>query len=105
MRYFFFFLISIPFVVISCDESFDVNDDWEDITIVYGILSPADQVHYLKINKAFLGPGNAYEMAGESDSIQYQFDLDVKLEYIVEDQVQQSIVFRDTIMPKDSLVV
>lgn len=105
MRYFFYLLICIPFVLISCDESFDVNDEWEDITVVYGILSPDDQVHYLKINKAFLGSGNAYEMAGESDSIQYLFDLDVRLEYIVEGTVQQSIVFRDTIMYKDSLDV
>lgn len=63
----------------ACDNSLPLNDDWEDITIVYGVLNSADTAHYIKINKAFLGDGNAYDMAKESDSIQYATELTVRL--------------------------
>ncbi len=70
----------------SCDESFEINDDWSDITIVYGVLNQYDTAHYIKINKAFLGDANVYEMAKEADSIQYASEVDVRLiEYEIVD--------------------
>lgn len=72
------FLVAL-ILLSACDDSFDLNDDWSDITIVYGVLNSTDTAHYIKINKAFLGDGNAYEMAKESDSIQYATELAVRL--------------------------
>lgn len=74
-------------VLVSCDEDFPVNGDWEDITTVYGLLNSADTAQYIKINKAFLGEGDIYEMAQIADCVQYKNTLNVKLiEYEIADE-------------------
>jgi hypothetical protein len=73
-----FFCISF-ILFISCNEDFDINGEWQDITVVYGLINQKDSIQYIKINKAFLGDGNAYEMAKEADSVQYSQELEVKL--------------------------
>ena len=72
-------LLIITSIFTSCDDDFSINDKWKDITIVYGLLNNSDTAQYIKINKAFLGNGDVYEMAAVSDSIQYDIELDVKL--------------------------
>jgi len=64
----------------SCSNELEVNADWKDITVVYGILDQNDSVHYLKITKAFLGPGDALSFAKISDSSNYPEKLDVRIE-------------------------
>lgn len=65
----------------GCKNDLDVTADYQDITLVYGLLNQNDTAHYIKINKAYLGEGNAFFMAGVSDSVNYAAaDLDVKLE-------------------------
>ncbi|HLO90408.1 MAG TPA: hypothetical protein VK172_04505 [Lentimicrobium sp.] len=71
------FVSSISFI--SCETDIDVTSEWKDITIVYGLLSQNDSIHYLKINKAFLGDGNSLEYAKEPDSLNYFGNLDVTL--------------------------
>lgn len=58
----------------SCNNDLDINADYEDITVVYGLLNQRDSVHLVKINKAFLGEGNAYDMALVADSSEYGGD-------------------------------
>ncbi|MBI9068982.1 MAG: DUF4249 family protein [Salinivirgaceae bacterium] len=79
MKYSILVLLFLALFISSCNDDFDINSDWEDITIVYGILDPSDTVHYIRINKAYIGTGDVYEMAQQSDSIQYQNILDVRL--------------------------
>ncbi len=55
----------------ACSTDLDINAEYEEITIVYGLLNPRDSVHLVKINKAFLGEGNAYDMALVADSNEY----------------------------------
>lgn len=55
----------------ACETDFEINAPWKDITIVYGLLNQQDTVHYIKINKAFLGDTNALVMALIPDSSQY----------------------------------
>jgi len=74
MRYLKFLIgivLILPFLN-SCKKDFSVNADWKDITIVYGLISQNDSVHYLKITKAFLGPGDALTYAKISDSSNYR---------------------------------
>ncbi|MFI5206056.1 MAG: hypothetical protein ACHQVK_03875, partial [Candidatus Paceibacterales bacterium] len=47
---------------------------------VYGLLNQSDTAQYIKINKAFLGPGNALQMAQVFDSITYGNQITVQLE-------------------------
>jgi len=82
MQYIRFVIILIlgSLIFSSCDSKLDVNAEWKDITVVYGLLNQNDSVHYLKITKAFLGPGNALSFAKIEDSSNYQGKLEVRIE-------------------------
>lgn len=72
-------LVSALMLLASCETDFEINSKWKDITVVYGLLDQTDSVHYIKINKAFLGNGNALEYATIEDSSSYGGNLEVKL--------------------------
>ncbi len=55
----------------SCNNDLKILAPYKDITVVYGLLDQNDPVHYFRINKGFLGNGNAYTMAMQYDSIYY----------------------------------
>ncbi|NCD43137.1 MAG: hypothetical protein EOL88_13765, partial [Bacteroidia bacterium] len=74
------FSIIVTLLFLSCDNEVTTISDWEDITVVYGLLNQNDSITYLKITKAFLGEGNALIFAQEPDSSQYDVKLDVKIE-------------------------
>ena len=62
----------IACTLLSCDNELNVTADWKDIPIVYGILSPVDSLHYIRIEKAFLDPTtSALEQAQIADSFYY----------------------------------
>ncbi|NQV03111.1 MAG: DUF4249 family protein [Bacteroidia bacterium] len=74
-------ILLIPgFFLLSCKKELNLNADWKDVTIVYGVLNQLDSLHYIKITKAFLGPGNALEYAQIPDSSNYHMKLNVTLE-------------------------
>jgi hypothetical protein len=73
-------LIFLIPLVVSCSSKLDVNADWQDITVVYGLLNQNDSIHYIRITKAFLGPGDALQFAKIPDSSNYPDKLDVTLE-------------------------
>jgi len=81
LKYFFLSLF-LAGVIISCETDFDTTSQWEDISVVYGIIDQLDSVFYIKINKAFLGEGDALVYAMEYDSINYPDTLNVKLHEI-----------------------
>lgn len=77
-------LIYLCFTILlfsNCDDTFVVNADWKDITIIYGLLNQSDSIQYIKINKAYLNENtNAIELAKVMDSIYYKDSLTVMLE-------------------------
>jgi len=82
MRYLKFVLIALALIPVlySCNNKLNVNANWKDTTVVYGLLSQNDDTAYLKITKAFLGPGNAMQYAKIPDSSTYPANLSVKIE-------------------------
>lgn len=66
-------------VFISCSTDVDLYADYKDITVVYGLLDPGKDTNFVKINKAFLGPGNAFEIAMIADSCNYPNKLDATI--------------------------
>ena len=100
-----FFLFIILFS--SCETDFDVNAQWEEVTIVYGLIDPNIEDQLIKINKAFLGQGDALQMASISDSSNYNpSDLLVKIHRIRQQAFNQydtisSVTLNDTILDKD----
>jgi hypothetical protein len=61
-------------VLASCSNDLDVNAEYKDQAVVYGLLNQRDSVHWVKINKAFLGDGSALDMALVRDSNEYALD-------------------------------
>ncbi len=57
--------------MIGCSTELEVNAPYKDITVVYGLLNQRDTIQYIKINKAFLGEGDAYQYAMIRDSNEY----------------------------------
>ncbi len=62
-----------------CSNDVDLYADYKEITVVYGIMDVSDDTTFVKITKAYTGPGNALVMAHNPDSSNYQFKLDAKL--------------------------
>jgi hypothetical protein len=85
----------------ACNSKLDVNADWKDITIVYGILNQNDTVHYFKITKAFLGDGNALAYAQIPDSSYYKDSLEVKMEEYVDNNLQSTLFNFQTVITTD----
>ncbi len=73
-----FFLV-LP-ILISCNKDLNVNAEWKDITVVYGLLDQSEDTTFIKITKAFLGEGNALMFSKVPDSSTYPDVLDVNLE-------------------------
>ena len=80
----------------------DLTADYKDITVTYGLLNVADDIHYFKVYRGFLTDGNAYEAAGEWDNIYYPVDsIEVKLvEYRDGQFVREAVLDTTTVVPK-----
>ena len=63
----------------SCSTDVDLYADYKEITVVYGLLDADQDTNFIKITKAFSGPGNALIMAKDPDSSNYPGKLDVQL--------------------------
>ena len=91
----------------SCETDFDVNANWKDVTIVYGLIDPNNDDQLIKINKAYLGQGDAIQMASISDSTNYDpSNLIVKIHRVREQvfntyDTLSTVILTDTVLDKD----
>ena len=74
--------VSILFIVSAllfsaCKTDFKLTSPWKEQMVIFGLLNQSDSVQYIRINKTYLGEGNAYTMGGISDSINYKYLLNV----------------------------
>ncbi len=76
--------IYVPLLLLfatSCTTDFDIAADYQETTIVYGLLNNNDSIQYIKINKAFLDKNKgALLVAQDADSLYHQSVLAVVLE-------------------------
>jgi len=79
-----FVLLFVSFTFLnSCNDDFQINAKWKDITVVYCLLNTneSDSVHYVRINRAFINEKNdALMLAQNPDSTNYNDSLFVRLE-------------------------
>ena len=75
----FIFIASGIFLFNRCSNEVDLYADYKDITIVYSILNESEDTSWVKITKAFTGPGNALTIAHNPDSSNYPYKLDATL--------------------------
>jgi hypothetical protein len=96
MRKLLFITLGLLLFAYACENDLKLNADWKDITVVYGILNQKDSVQYLKINKAYLGEGNALIMATIEDSSTYFNNLEVIMEEWKNGQFANKTIIFDT---------
>ncbi len=72
-------LIAGSMLFSACDNDIDLLAPYKEIGVVYGLINPKDTVQYVRIQRAFLGEGNALTMAQVPDSTYYGDVLDVQL--------------------------
>lgn len=75
-------ITAVAFLFSMCSTEIELLEDWKETCIVYGLLDQTQPKQYVRIQKAFLGPDNAMNMAQQYDSINYINTLDVKIEQI-----------------------
>ncbi|MCB0516391.1 MAG: hypothetical protein R2798_02955 [Chitinophagales bacterium] len=57
----------------SCSTDVDINTDWQENTIVYGLLDQRLPTQYIRVNKAFLDANtSALQIAQIADSLYYK---------------------------------
>ncbi|MCB0764858.1 MAG: hypothetical protein R2815_09140 [Flavobacteriales bacterium] len=65
------FLFTAASLLFGCSSDLDINAPYKNITVVYGLLNMRDSIHFVKINKAFLGEGDALVYAQVPDSSEF----------------------------------
>lgn len=84
-------------ILTSCSEEVNLNGDFKETAVVYGLLDHADSIHYVKITRAFIGPGNAVEISKIPDS-NYFDQVDVTVSEYVGDALTRTWILRDTVV-------
>ena len=101
-----YLLLSVfVFIFTSCDTDFDVNANWEEVTVVYGLLDSGidEETQKIKISKAFLGKKSAEQMAQYADSINFdEGELDVKVIRIKNNGITDTIDLEEVNTIRDS---
>lgn len=86
----------------ACNSDLDVTAPYQENTVVYALLDKDSTRHYIKINKAFLGPDNAFEYAQIADSSEYaNHELTTMIEVVKNGQVVDTYDLRDTTWAHD----
>jgi len=71
MKYSLLFLIVLTFF--SCSNEFQLNAPAQEIPIVYGLLSRADAVHYIRVERAFIDDEtSALELAQQPEALYFE---------------------------------
>jgi len=67
-------LVMVVMFSSSCSNEVDINDDYKEISVVYGLLDQSETRHFVKLTKAFQTEGNIYLAAAEQENSQYTPD-------------------------------
>jgi hypothetical protein len=89
--------ILVTLLLQSCSEDVQLIGDFKETAVVYGLLNHADSLHYVKITRAFIGPGNALEIAQIPDS-SYFDQVDATVTELVNGNVTRTWILKDTVV-------
>ncbi len=65
----------------ACSTDIDLNADFEETPVLFGLLDPSVDTHFIRINRAFLKDGaSALVLAQDSEEIYYGEELSARLE-------------------------
>lgn len=96
-------LVLPALLLTTCKTDLDLLDDWKETSVVYGLLDQSQTKQYIRIQKAYLGEGNALDMAQVYDSINYINQLNVTLERWTNGALADTFQLRpDSVSNKDA---
>lgn len=84
-------------LICSCTEDINYLGSFKETAIVYGLLDHADSIHIIKVNRAFIGPGNALEIAQIPDSSYFE-NVKVTVSEYLDGNLSRSWLLNDTII-------
>lgn len=84
-------------ILFSCNEKIDLIGDFKETAVVYGLLDHSDSMHYVKITRAFIGPGNALDFAQIADSNYFDV-VDATIEEIQAGNILRTWILKDTLI-------
>lgn len=104
------FYLLIIFTLTTCKNKLNINAPYKEIPSIYAVLNPQETIQIIRINKVFLGEGDANVMAKVADSVNYNAgDLLVTLERFVNgtktiaaQNNNQTVTFHDSIITTNS---
>jgi hypothetical protein len=97
MKYIPIYLSILVAFLTSCSEEVNLTGDFKETAVVYGLLDHADSLHYVKITRAFIGPGNALEIAQIPDS-SYFDNVELTVSEYLGGALQRTWLLQDTIV-------
>lgn len=56
----------------SCKNDLKLNAPYKEMPSIYAVINPQDKIKMIRVNKVFLGEGDANKMAQVADSVNYQ---------------------------------
>jgi hypothetical protein len=82
MKYLLISFAAFAILFSSCETEVDLTGEYEDITVVFGLIDLSAEKQVFRINKTFLGEGDAFDMALVADSSEYNIaDVEAWLEF------------------------
>lgn len=97
MRYFLYIFTSIT-LLSSCNTDVNLIGDYKTTPVVYALLDQSDSLHFFRINKTFLGQGNAFDMAQVPDSSYFENVDATVTEVLASGNIGRIWQLRDTIV-------
>lgn len=94
-------MLLLAFAFTSCNEDLDLSGSNIPTAVVYGVISPQDSIHYIKITRAFGGNQNAVDVAQIADSSYFPV-LDVTVKEVVNGDVTRTFILNDTTLDNKS---
>src|ERR1035437_2806405 len=77
------FIVFISLLLLRCSNKLEILAPYKESVAVYGLLNQNDTAQYIRVQRVFLGEGNAMSMAQNPDSCYYKpGDLKVTLQRI-----------------------
>ena len=66
------FIVFAAILLLRCSNKLDVLAPYKESVAVYGLLNQDDSVQYIRVQRVFLGEGNAMDIAQNPDSCYYK---------------------------------
>lgn len=97
---------AILFLTPSCEDDFNLYADYDDLSVVYGLLDPNVELHQIKVTRLFQGEDDANVLAQDRELSEYgPEDITVEILEIKPNLIDTSrrwTLDRETITDKDT---